>query len=151
MPIFTQVNLHKAEQASVLLGRELEGKNNRIALLTEPRSFQNQVTCLPRGSRITYHRSLCTADPAPRAAILTTRDISATALDNLCTRDCAAALIRLHGRQVLVASVYLDIKRAVTPAWLTKIIDTATAKHWPLILGIDSNAHSTLYLSLIHI
>ena len=82
---------------------------------------------------------------APRAAILATRDVAATALDNLCHRDCAAALVKLHGRQVLVASVYLDIKRTVTPDWLLKLTNTAATKGWPLILGIDTNAHSALY------
>ena len=82
---------------------------------------------------------------APRAAILATKDVAATALDNLCNRDCAAALVKLHGQQILIASIYLDIRKNVTPDWLLKITNTAASKGWPLILGIDTNAHSSLY------
>ena len=145
MPDFIQVNLRKAEQAALLLGRELEGKTSSIVLLTEPRTVNGQVTSLPRGCKLIYRRTTHPSQQAARAAILVTNDLSATALDTLSDRDCAAALVKIHGKCTLIASIYLDIRKPVNPDWLTRLINTATSKGWPLILGIDSNAHSSLY------
>ena len=145
MPAFTQLNLHKAEQASNLLWRGLKGKTNQVLLLTEPRTVNGQVTSLPKGTRLIYKRTTRASEHPPRAAVLITKDVQATALDNLCTRDCAAALVKIHDRQVLVASIYLDIKKTVTPGWLTSLLDTAASKRWPVLIGMDSNAHSSLF------
>ena len=56
MLAFTQVNLHKAEQAAALLSRGLENKDKSVALITEPRTVNGHVTGLPRGTRLTYSR-----------------------------------------------------------------------------------------------
>ena len=115
MPFFTQINLHKAEQAAALLGRGLEGKTDNIVLITEPRTTNRLVTGLPRGTRLLYHRPTKASDQAPRAAILATRDVSAISLDSLSNRDCAAALVKIQKKWTLIASIYLDIKKTVTP------------------------------------
>ena len=48
-------------------------------------------------------------------------------------------------RQVLLASIYLDIKKPVAQTWLEDLVNMADKRRLPLILGIDSNAHSSLY------
>ena len=57
----------------------------------------------------------------------------------------AVALINLERGKVLVASVYLDYNKPVVQPWLQKFMDFADTKQYPILLGIDSNAHSQLY------
>ena len=141
---FTQVNLHKTAQATLLLGREMEGKTQSIAFITEPHTVQGKVTGLPGGTVSIATRTQGTG-AAPRAAIIASRDLRLNEMTNLCTRDCAVASAKLHGRLVLLASIYLDINKPVVQEWLTRIMDTASRLGRPIILAIDSNAHSSMY------
>ena len=141
---FRQVNLHKAEQATILLGQSMEGKTRQVSLISEPYTVMNKITGLPRNMKLIYDRS-CPRGTPPRAGICLSKDVTLTSLDSLCNRDCAAGLIKLNGRNTLVASVYLDITQPTIPTWLDDLIDLTTSKRWPVILGIDTNAHSTLY------
>ena len=142
---FTQLNLHKAVQATVLLGRELEGKTQSIALLTEPHTVAGKITGMPKGTTAIYDKSIKNGQPGPRAGIVASRDLGLTAVENRCNRDCAVAIARIHGRRTLLASVYMDIHEDIAPAWLVDLIGMAKAKRLPLLLAMDSNAHSSLY------
>ena len=51
----------------------------------------------------------------------------------------------------MIASIYLDIHKAARPDWMDNLLNMAESKDFGVILGIDTNAHSCLYLSLIHI
>ena len=51
---FRQVNLHKAEQATILLGQALKDKVRHIGLLTEPHTVMNKGTGLPSNSKLIY-------------------------------------------------------------------------------------------------
>ena len=77
-------------------------------------------------------------------------------MDAWCTRDCAVALVKIQGKQTLVASIYLDIKLPVVQTWLKNLMSMASKKKLPMLVAMDSNAHSSLFgptnnLSLIHI
>ena len=141
---FLQVNLHKATQATILAGRELENKQQIIACITEPHTTAGRITGMPSGASIIYHRSE-RGRPAPRAGLVASRDLKLTAMDNWCNRDCAVAVASLHGRRTLIASIYLDITQPTVPLWLVQLLDMAEAKNMPMIIAMDSNAHSCLY------
>ena len=145
MVLFTQLNLHKAKQAGILAGQNMEGKDNFISLLTEPHLVYNKLHGFPRGTQIIYDNTIPKHKPGPRAAIVCSRELTMTALPQWSGRDCAAAILRLDKEYIIVASVYLDIRTSPRPAWLEALLDMAATKDYPLILGIDSNAHSTLY------
>ena len=66
-------------------------------------------------------------------------------MESYCTRDCAVALAKLHGKQTILMSVYMDINKPVVSAALERALDMVNSKNLPLIMGIDSNAHSCLY------
>ena len=72
-------------------------------------------------------------------------DVNLTSMDSWCSRDCAVALARIGGTQTVLISLYLDITMEVQPAWLDDLMDMIDRKRYPVIMGIDSNAHSTLY------
>ena len=142
---FMQINLHKADLATVLLGRQLENKSQIIALVTEPHTTAGKITGMPRGTTITADKTIKHGQPGPRAGIIASRDLGVNSLDTWCHRDCAAATVQLHGRQVLLASIYLDINKPVSPQWLEDLMTMATNKRLPVIIGVDTNAHSSLY------
>ena len=142
---FTQINLHKASQATLLLGQEMEGPQQTISLITEPHHTAGRITGMPRGTTVISDRSISQTQPGPRAGIVARRDLGLRSLDAWCSRDCAAATAKLHGRQILIASIYLDITKPPVPGWLEGLMDMAENKKLPVILGIDSNAHSSLY------
>ena len=142
---FIQLNLHKAEQATILLGQEMEGHKQLVSLITEPKTVAGRITGMPRGTNIISDKTIKADQPGPRAGIIASRSLQAQALDAWCTRDCAVASVKLHGRPVLQASVYFDITKPATPEWLENLLHMANNKNLPIILGIDSNAHSSLY------
>ena len=105
---FTQINLHKAVQATNVLGLGLQGKSNRIALLTEPYAHGGKITGMPGGTALVYAEQKPN-QPPPRAGILASRDVRVTAMEKWCSRDCAVALARIGGKQAVIVSLYLDI------------------------------------------
>ena len=141
---FTQVNLHQAAQATSLAGQLLEENKQNIMLLTEPYTCANKVVGMPRGTSSVY-ASLKGPGPPPRAAIIASLGTKLTAMDNWCNRDCAVGLVKIRGKQTIIASIYLDINKEVQPPWLDGLMDMASTKGFPMILGIDSNAHSTMF------
>ena len=141
---FTQINLHKAAQASVLVGRGLEGQNQTIVLMTEPYTYDGRITGMPKGTKVVYDRK-SNRTCAPRAGIVSSLDVHLTAMDSWCNRDCAVALTRVGGIQTVLVSLYLDINLEVQPTWLDNLMQMLDRKGYPVILGVDSNAHSSLY------
>ena len=141
---FIQINLHKASQATLMLGGQFEGKNQMVALITEPYTYKNKITGMPKGVKIVSAK-LKESEPGPRAGIASSVDLKITAMDNWCSRDCAVALTTIRGVRTVLVSLYLDINKEIQPAWLGKLMEMITDKGYPVILGVDSNAHSCLY------
>ena len=141
---FLQINLHKATQATILAGRELENKQQIVACITEPHTTAGRITGMPTNTNIVYHRP-SKGQPAPRAGLVASKDLKLTSMDNWCNRDCAVAVTSLHGRRTILASIYLDITQPAVPPWLEQLLDMAENKRMPMIIAMDSNAHSALY------
>ena len=138
---FAQVNLHKASQATMLAGGGLEGRNRTILLMTEPYTYANHVVGLPNKTKLVFARS----KGIPRACIAATPDVVLTTMENWCNEDCAVALTRVGGTQTVIVSLYLDITSGVQPRWLDKLMEMIDQKGYPIIMGIDTNAHSSLW------
>ena len=142
---FAQVNLLKATHATVLLGHALQGKSQTINLITEPHTTMGRITGMPGGVKIIADRTIRSNQPGPRAGIIATKDLTITAMESWCNRDCAVAISKIHGRQTILASIYLDITKPVIPDWLEGLLTMINNKKLPVIIGMDSNAHSSLY------
>ena len=141
---FTQINLHKAAQATVLAGGGLEGKKSSILMVTEPHTTYGKINGMPKGTKVIHARCVDTNQP-PRAGIVSSLDVKLTAMESWCGRDCAVALARIGGDWTVLVSLYLDITLEVQPEWLDKLMDMIEDKGYPVIMGVDSNAHSSLY------
>ena len=145
MITFSQTNLHKSTQATLLAGQNMEGKDEVILLATEPHTVNNKITGLPRGTTIIYDRTANKDKAPPRACIVAARSLGVTAMESWCSRDCAVALVKIKGKQTVLVSLYMDIKRPVCDKRLADLMDMIDNKQYAVIIGVDSNAHSTLY------
>ena len=128
----------------MLVGRGLEGNGKSILLITEPYVFDNKIAGMPSRAKVIYARTRGSGKQ-PRAGIVTSPDVNITAMDSWCNQDCAVALTQVGGKQTVLVSLYLDITREVQPGWLDDLMEMISSKQYPVIMGIDSNAHSTLY------
>jgi hypothetical protein len=79
-----------------------------------------------------------------RAAILADNTLKIKILDPLSCRDVVACIIETKDRPVLLASIYCDINKADFDH-IEKVAEYANANKLRLIIGTDSNAHSTLW------
>ena len=102
---FTQINLHKATQATMLVGRDLEGSKQNVVLMTEPHTVGNRIVGMPKGTKSVYSR-VKPSELAPRAGIIASTGIKITAMENWCNRDCAVAIAKIGGRQTVICLLY---------------------------------------------
>jgi ribonuclease HI len=134
---FRQLNCHKSLKA--LQGLEFITRNDRnsIILITEPNLDKGKKA---RGFK--GHRAYSTE--TARAAILIDGTLKAKIVDKLTGRDCVACVLETDGMDTLVASVYCDIN---VPNFdlIQEVARYADVNNYRLILGTDSNAHSTLW------
>ena len=106
---FIQLN---AFIAAVELSKRVKGKENYIALVSEPYTFKNIIRSAPYKSRV------INGGAKPRAAIIVNNSLNIIAMQQLTTSDCAVGLLSVGSNKILIASVYLDIK-AVSYTHLT--------------------------------
>ena len=136
-----QVNLNKAFLASSLLVNNLL-RQDTIAFLAEPYVAYDKVVAMPKGYCTVPSYSI---PGGPRSALCLPLILQPIALDHLCNRDCSVALLQTEGRRFLVASAYMDINDPVSPDWLSAGVDYADEHLFPVVLCLDSNAHSQFY------
>ena len=123
----------------------MEGKTLEVGLFTEPHLVQNKLHTFPRGTKSIFARNIEPNKPGPRAAIVAGRSVNLTALEQWCHRDCAVALTTINKQKVLIVSLYLDIQKTITPQWLQDLLRMAERQSYALIIGADTNAHSSLF------
>ena len=136
---FIQVNQKKAFAATVELNNLVKKKQEYVCLITEPYTYKGKVCATPPGGCV------LTAGVDSRAGIIASKPLNLIKIDHLTNKDCTVALLKLNGKRILIASVYLDIKKEVVPSWLEEVTKYAESKKYSLIIGADTNAHSTLY------
>ena len=136
-----QVNLRKAFLANTLLNEQL-GQSDVIAFLTEPYVAYDKLVAMPKGYLKVPSYAI---DEGPRAALVIPLILKPIALDHLGNRDCAVALLQLNGSRFLIASAYMDINLPMIPDWLENLVRFSDENNYPLLLCLDSNAHSELY------
>jgi hypothetical protein len=141
MLLVSQINLNKSQAATTHLVQSLKGKKNIITLVTEPNTLNGKVTGFPRDLACFYKSE----DKRVRAAIAISRNIGGVMLDEYSSKDCVVVMFRSMGNSYLLVSFYSDINKSVDKHEITKALDFATTKNLQVILGGDTNAHSTLY------
>jgi hypothetical protein len=135
------VNLNKCYLAQVELLNKLKKHADFIAFIQEPYTYKSKFCLIPQGMGRIAHLD------SPRAAILFSKCLKIEQVTNLCSRDMAVGLVKLAGKQTLLASLYLDITCNPVSEDLLKLLDFAEQKRFALLLCVDSNAHGQLWMS----
>ena len=138
---FRQLNMHKALLASVELNKVL-AREPSVCLLTEPCAAFNKVCKVPSNHVALPNNTMLSR---PRTAIYIPKGFPHVYLEQLSNPDCTVALLDTAGGKVLLASCYLDSKKAVVQPWLRKLFQFVETKKYPSIVAFDCNAHSELY------
>ena len=141
---FLQLNLQKAKQAQIELGQKIRSYNNKskkfICLVQEPQLYGGRMAGQPKNcKRYSFPTN-------PRAAIYTNMSTQSWFIEALSTRDITVFQTMIINKSTLLVSAYLDITLLhVIPPALHKVLLYAEQKGFGIILGMDSNAHSTSF------
>jgi len=73
------------------------------------------------------------------------KNIQSYELKEINHRDLTASLVTLEGKRTAVLSVYLDITQNAVPEFLDKAIQYCKQKRFAILIGIDTNAHHTVW------
>ena len=112
-----------------------------ICLVQEPYIYKETTCNQPR----TATRYAGGEGNSPRTAIYLSKNLDAWFIEDLSNRDATVVVIKINNRQTLIGSLYFDYTENVIQPWLHKIMDFVKHRGYALLLGIDSNCHSTLY------
>ena len=143
-----QINLQHSKTASATLVADIEKQGKPcLVLIQEPHVYKNNI----RNLYVKDH-SLITGGNKPRAAILCPRTLPVTLVDELSGNDFTCGIIntQLNSKNmpnILLISGYLDINfdPQVTADQLQHIFDYAKKQSLQILMGVDSNAWSTLW------
>ena len=141
MVLCRQVNLQKSRQASLKLNGVLSGDPS-IAIVQEPYTVENKVVLRCPGYR-TVPGATC--DGVPRAALFIPNYIQSVEIGHLCHPDCAVVQFKWNALNILFASVYLDGEDDVVQPWLSRLVEYGLDRNMSIVIGMDSNCHSSLY------
>ena len=141
---FLQVNLQKAKQAQIEIGHRIHSFNRSstsfVCLVQEPQVYNNRTAGQPRScKRYSIQHN-------PRTAIYTDSLMQGRVLEALSTRDITVFQTMINKKSTLIISAYLDITLLhVISSALHKVMQYAETKGYGIILGMDTNAHSTSF------
>ena len=140
---FIQLNMNKADLAAVSLNERLKSiKGDFVCLITEPYNFKGKAARLPSNVQIVPENI---KEKTSRAIIIASPNCEIVEVSNLCSKDSAVAHCKIDKVNILLCSIYMDINIPVQQEFLNKIMDYADSKNVEMILGIDTNSHSTMY------
>ena len=134
----TQINLQHNKLATATFDKYYHSNIDLIqepylGMHLNPNSFVLTKSC--------YHK----LNASPRAIVRISTDIPSWLISEFTDRDIATVGIKVDGRMIYVASVYLDILLPVENEILLSLLEHTFRENIPLIIGVDANAHSTLW------
>ena len=135
-----QLNFKKSLLASVEFNKSILKEKRTLCLATEPYISFNRVGNLGKGLR-----AFPPGASKPRAAIIYDQTSGFVGIEKLSSRDCAVGFLRIDNQLTVVASIYCDITKPMIQDWMNDLINYADKGKYPLLICLDSNAHSTLY------
>ena len=141
--IIKQVNLQHSKMGQIHINNwiDWQKEGRYICLVQEPYIYNQIIGYQPK----TATKYTGDSKNSPRTAIYISKNIEAWYIDELSNRDATVIIVRLNKRQTLIASIYLDYNEEVVQPWLSRIMKFAKHRGYALLLGMDSNCHSTIY------
>ena len=138
-----QVNAQHAKQAKHEINRWIDKQGSEyLVLVQEPYLYRGKPAIQPISARKYYNNI-----DGVRTAIYARKGIKAWYIDHLSGKDATVLVTRINKRATVVASLYMDYNEntPVVSEKIQDIVDYARSKGSALLLGIDSNCHSTLF------
>ena len=156
---FLQQNLNKGINASsdleyAVLKNIKDKESPSIIFLQEPhiKFFTNRtkLSSIPQGYRAYIPRTeerttAATTGNWPRTVILFNSNLNIWPIPQFTTRDCTVAQINLNLHDTFIVSLYLDRTKMSFPDSFIELLHNRGGKG--LLIGVDSNSHSTLWMS----
>lgn len=137
-----QINLQHSKQASAELVRRLQGQSApTVVLIQEPWVARKRICGL---GGLLDTKVLYDGD-RPRAGIICKGNIDVWIMPQYTNQDLCAVTIKHQSKEVVMASAYADISLPVVNDRLEELVDYCNEKKRSLLIGVDSNAHSTLW------
>ena len=133
-----QINLQKSLAGSSVLN----DRDEKIVFVTEPATKGSRIIYLNRPDTDVLAHS---GNHRPRAALRVNRGLHPWLIPEYTDGDMCTVTVKIEGRQVIVCSLYLDINLDAQRPLFLALIDRCNSDQVPLIVGMDSNAHSTLW------
>jgi hypothetical protein len=132
-----QANLQHSITATATLAKRFYSEGNAAIMLV-------QEPYLARSGRVTGFDRLkvIAGNKKPRAAIIS-KNIDLWPCPSFSGKDVAVALGTINNLEIYFVSVYLDCTIKAIPLELLKLMDNLSGK--PVIIGMDSNAHGSLW------
>ena len=142
--MFVQINLQKSKQGQLEIGKRIRKMNQSktpfICLVQEPMMYKNKLSLQPQSCNRYNHST------KPRTAIYTDKNTQAWYVESLSTGDITVIQTKIKNRSTMIISCYLDINiKEVIPSELNKALYYAQQHGLAVILGMDSNAHSSSF------
>ena len=139
---FLQLNLNKCQLAQATLAQDLTHFNKTfICLLHEPHFSRNLKPSSFNLNSVQCFYGPSTRKEWPRAMIVASKSLHLSTYQQLTSRDTTT--ITLHNKEeTLITAAYQDIKKNID---IDNCLIEASNLDKPIILGIDSNAHSQLW------
>lgn len=138
-----QTNLQHKQIAAATLRRVLEVNHQTVALIQEPWISKNRICGL---GNIGGKLFVDTTAETPRTCIFLPNTITATLLNQFCSRDLTAVQIQTDDQQPLVlASAYMPGDGDIPSRELAGLVEHCEASNWDLIISTDCNAHHPLW------
>ena len=141
---FLQVNLQKSKSGQHYINGMISKYNkageNFICLVQEPISSRSRLVRQPNSVQ------RFSVGGQPRATIYASTNINAWLLETMSDKDMVAIQTEVLGQQVIIVSAYLDYTdRQVISNKLYGILDYAQTRNLGIVIGADSNCHSSLF------
>ena len=130
-----QINLRRSKVASA----GVSGRDYDLLVVQEPYSYKNKVT------NVSNYRTYYTAGKnRPRTCIYA--NINCWNVDEFSEEDITTVAIPMGKKRTMyVSSVYLDIEKSIEYDTLKRLIEKCDQNKIPLVIGLDSNAHGSLW------
>ena len=139
-----QLNLRKSPLAAAELQKKADDLNSDfLCLVQEPSVYKGKFRNRPYRSRA-FPSSFITENP--RAGIIYSDRLKVSELPTLEDKDSAVAILKNGSKTMIIASLYLDYtnKEVITDK-LRELVCFADDKNLPILIGMDSNCHSTMF------
>ena len=135
----TQINLKKKKNAWDTLTAFNKNMINPIILATEPYSNTNNI--IPKINQTCLHINVQMAHQNLELQSSYTKTLKIT------TPDQVAIHIKHEDREIIFVSIYMDITHDIPPTQSIPLINYANNNKLPLIIGSDTNAQHTLWVT----